>query len=439
MNGQIDDERGSILLEALVSGILLVIAAVGVFSAFEAGTRASAEERHRAQAEGLAQADLARLRTMRISALANLHQTKVVTIEKTAYTVESEAAFQTDSTGTASCAKASAKADYIMVKSTITWPSLGSREPVEEQSLVAPPNGSISAHSGSLAVQIENAENGGVQGVELNGTGAGVFAGVTGANGCAIFGDLPAGNYTLNVSGPSLVDKNGEAPKPQSTSVVEESTNTLALQYDFGGSVTAKFQTRVDGELVPSSADSVVAFNSGMQKAKAFGTLGTRSAEVTATPLFPFTSAYSVYAGTCEQNDPSLTGKESLPESAIAEPVVSAKGTTTVTIELPALHLTSWSGTQAEPGTPVSGAEVKVADVKCTPEKPAVRTFTTNAEGELPDPGLPFSTYDVCVSDGTKHVSVAELDVPAKVEEMTVGTTLSVFLGASGAEIGKCP
>jgi hypothetical protein len=31
---QIENERGSILLEALVSGILLVITAVGVFSAF---------------------------------------------------------------------------------------------------------------------------------------------------------------------------------------------------------------------------------------------------------------------------------------------------------------------------------------------------------------------------------------------------------------------
>lgn len=433
------DERGSILLEALVSGVMLVITAVGVFSAFDAGTRASADERHRAQAEGLAQADLARLRTMRISALSNLRETKTVTIEKTPYTVESAAEYETDKTGTASCAKGTASADYIQIRSTISWPSIGSREPVVEQSLVAPPNGSVSAKSGSLAVQIENAENGGVEGVGLSGSGAGTFSGVTGSNGCAIFGDLPAGNYTLTLSGASLVDKNGEAPKPQSTSVVEESTNTLALQYDFGGSVAAKFETRVNGELVPSHADSIVAFNSGMQTAKAFGTPGTLASEVTATPLFPFTSAYSVYAGTCIENDPSLEGKEALPESAIAEPIVSAKETTPVTIELPALHLTAWSGTEAEPGGRVEGAQVKVSDTKCTPEKPTVRTFTTNAQGELPDPGLPFSTYTVCVANGGKHVSVSGLKVPANAEEMAAGTTLSVFLGASGAETGACP
>lgn len=432
---QKDSEQGSILLEALVSGILLVITAVGVFSAFDSGTRASAEERHRAQAEGLAQADLARLRTMRISALSNLLQTKVVTIEKTPYTVESAAEYQTDKTGTTSCKAGTASADYIQIRSTIRWPSLGSRAPVVEQSLVAPPNGSVSAKSGSLAVQIEDAANEGVEGVGLTGAGAGTFSGVTGSNGCAVFGDLPAGNYTLTLTGASLVDKNGEAPKPQSTSVVEESTNTLALQYDFGGTVAVSFQTRVGGVLVPSSADSVVAFNSGMQKAKAFGTPGTPKAEVSATPLFPFTSAYSVYAGTCKEDNPG----EAAPESAIGEPIVSPKATTAVTIELPALHLAAWSGTEAAPGTPVEGAQVKVTDTKCAVEAPDVRTFTTNAKGELPDPGLPFSTYSVCVAGGGKHVSVASLSVPAKVEEMSAGTTLNVFLGASGAEPGGCP
>lgn len=436
--GQIGGEQGSFLLEALVSGILLVITAVGVFSAFEAGTRSTAEERHRAQAEGLAQADLARLRTMRISALSNLLQTKVVTIEKTPYTVESAAEYQTDKAGTTSCKAGESSADYVEISSTITWPSIGSRAPLVEQSLVAPPNGSVSAKSGSLAIQVEDAENGGVQGVGLNGAGAGTFSGVTGSNGCAIFGDLPAGNYTLTLSGSSLVDRNGEAPKPQSTSVVEESTNTLALQYDFGGKVAASFQTRVGGVLTPSKVDSMIAFNSGMQKAKAFGTPGTPSKEVTATPLFPFTSAYSVYAGTCKENDPTLAGELNL-ESVIAEPVVSAGATMPVTIELPALRLTAWSGTEVAPGTPVEGAQVKVADTKCALESPDIRVYTTNSKGELPDPGLPFSTYSVCVSKGGKRVNVAGLSVPANPEKVEAGTTLNVFLGSSGALSGECP
>lgn len=287
---QTRDERGSVLIEVLVSAILLVITAVGVFGAFDAGTRSTAEQRHRAQADGLAQADLARLRTMRISDLSNLLETKVVTIDGTPYTIQSIASFEEDSTGTASCENGEPKADYIQIRSTVTWPSIGNRAPVVAQSLVAPPNGSISAESGSLAVQIVDAEDAGIEGVGLTGTGAGAFNGVTGSNGCAIFGNLPDGEYTLAVSGPTLIDRDGKLPQAQSTSVVAESTNTVVLQYDEPGDVTAKFETRVGGKLAPSSADAIVAFNSGMTVARVFGAPGTPQAEVTATPLFPFTS-----------------------------------------------------------------------------------------------------------------------------------------------------
>lgn len=112
-----------------------------------------------------------------------------------------------------------------------------------------------------------------------------------------------------------------------------------------------------------------------------------------------------------------------------------------MTIELPALHLTVRSGTGAEsPGTPVEGATVKVVDTKCTPEKPLLRTFTTNAEGALPDPGLPYSTYDVCVSDGVRHISSSGVAVPSDPEDLEAGAELEVFyLGDPEAPAGACP
>lgn len=461
---RIENERGSILIEALVSAVILVITAVGVFSAFEAGTRASAEERHRAQAEGLAQADIARLRTMRISALVNLHETKSVTVEKTPYTVDSVATFQTDENGTASCKDGEASADYVEIRSTVSWPTLGSRKPVVQSSLVAPPNGSVSADSGTLAVQIENAELGGVPNVWLSGTGDGTFSGVTGENGCAIFGDLPAGNYTLTLSGGSLVEKNGNPPEPIATSVVKESTNTLVLQYDFGGSIEADFETTVDEELIPSSAASIVAYNSGMLLPKVFGAPGEPQMEVTATPLFPFASAYSVYAGSCKKDAPPV----GVPEGTVGEAIVSPKEASPVTILLPPLHLTVWSGVdETNQGEPIEGARVTVTDAECIAEDEETgigdptQTYTTDAEGHLPDPGLPFSSYDVCASAGGTHVEQGGVPVPephgveeeveeepeAEEEEAPVneyeepqrGTTLNLYLQSAEAESGECP
>jgi len=438
---RIESEQGSIVIEVLVSAVLLTIAAVGVFKAFDAGTRLTGEQRHRAQAHGLAQADLARLRTMRISALSNLVQTKVVRVQDTPYTIESAAIFQTDSTGTASCDTGSASADYIEIRSTISWPSIGDRPPVVVQSLVAPPNGSISTKSGSLAVQIVNAEGEGIENVVLTGTGTKAFSGLTGPNGCAVFGNLPAGQYTLELSGPVLYDENGKAPQPQPTSVVAESTNTLVLQYDQPGDIEASFQTYVKGALVPSSADAVMIFNSGMDLAKAFGTPGTPHEKVTATPLFPFSSAYAVYAGTCEGNNPAQGG-ESVPAGTVGEAIVSANGTTPVTVLLPALYLTVWSGTDAEDpeNAPVAGAVVKVTDTKCDEEKPVVRAYTANAQGGLPDPGLPFSTYDVCATDGERHIEASGVPVPFTHEDVEAGTELDVYLeDPVSSEPGPCP
>ena len=237
-----------------------------------------------------------------------------------------------------------------------------------------------------------------------------------------------------------LIDKNGEAPKPVETSVVEESTATLVLQYDFGGTIKAKFQTWVGGVLVPSSGDSVVVFNSHMQQPKAFGTPGTAQEKVTATPVFPFASPYVVYAGSCQKDDPG----EAALEDAVAEGTVSAKGTTEVTLKLPPLNLTAWSGSEAEPGKAIEGATVKVEDTQCAAElkegeEATPRIYATDAEGHLPDPGLPYSDYSVCVSSEGKHVNVSSVAVPANVEKPEAGETLNVFLGSTAAIAGECP
>jgi hypothetical protein len=177
-----------------------------------------------------------------------------------------------------------------------------------------------------------------------------------------------------------------------------------------------------------------------MKVARAFGTPGTPQEEVTATPLFPFTSTYSIFAGTCAGNNPGLVS-ESTPPGAVADALVTPGGSTPATIELPALHLTVWSGADAEDpeNIPVEGATVKLSDTKCEEGKPVVRTFTTTAQGGLPDPGLPFSAYDVCVSDGERHVSVPGVEVPFDPEDMRAGTDLAVYLGEPGAETGACP
>ena len=97
-------------------------------------------------------------------------------------------------------------------------------------------------------------------------------------------------------------------------------------------------------------------FNTGMTGAKAFGTLGTQAATVTASPLFPFASPDTVYAGSCTGNNPNPADDPNSPGvPATASVVIPSGGNATATIQLPALNLKVWSGSSpVVPGSPIN-------------------------------------------------------------------------------------
>jgi Tfp pilus assembly protein PilV len=426
-------EAGFTIVEVLVSALVVVMVALATFGAITTAGRATSETRHRAQAYGIAQQDQARMRTFKVSNLSNYSATSTVTVDNTPYTVVSQGEFVTDSTGTQTCS-GSASPDYISISSTITWPSMGSRPSVVMKSIVSPPNGSIAADRGALAVKAVTSRNLPLSGVRITGSGPAAFTDVTDVNGCVLFGNLPAGSYSLTPSSSTtIVDKNGDAPKVQATSVVAQSTNTLTLQYDRPGTIPTTFTTRQapNGTIVASSADTVMVFNSGMTVAKKFGTVGTRLATVNATPLFPFVSPDTVYAGACVGNNPTAAAPLApLAANSVAVPV---NGTVAASVQIPALYLPVMSGTSsAVPGTPVVNGRVTITDRNCANVK---RIAATNATGNLADPGLPYSAYDICADNGTRRQTASNVAV----KDLAVGTSLAMYLSGTGSVAGTCP
>ena len=177
--------------------------------------------------------------------------------------------------------------------------------------MISPPNGSLVPNTGSLLVQIDDADSTGISGVSLTGSGAGSFSGTTGTTGCVLWRNLPAGTYTMTAGGAAtgMVDPDGVAPTGETVSVVDQATNTVNLQYDSPGSIPVTFTTRRQSDdaivsTLPSGAvkaDSLIAFNTGMTAGpKRFGTPGTFASSITASGLFPFSSPVSVYAGLCQ-------------------------------------------------------------------------------------------------------------------------------------------
>lgn len=414
-------------MEVVISAVLVVLIAVGVLGGLDSAGRASAEERHRAQAHALAQADQARMRAMSISDLSGFAQVRTVVDDGARYTIDSGTQYVSDETGTSSCEPGVASADYIQITSTVTWATMDTRPPVVSKSIIAPPNSSVTANSGALALSVVDSESNGIAGITISGTGPKNFSAVTGPTGCIIVGNLPAGNYSVTPSVGSRVNKDGLGSQATTTSVTAQSTNTVVLQYDQPGSIPVTFTTRVSGSLVASAANGIVAFHTGMTVARTFGPgLGaTPVSQITATPLFPFTSPYTVYAGSCVGNNPDPAGTRDpaiLP--ALADVIVPRGGSAAAVVQLPALHLTVYSGTgAASPGAPQPSPVVRIRSETC-PSAPW-RTLPTNALGQLQNPGLPWGSYSVCaqnVNGNRRHLVTG-----VSVRDLTAGTAMALY------------
>jgi type II secretory pathway pseudopilin PulG len=458
------EESGFALIETMVSAMLLIIVAVGVFTAFDSGTRATAEERHRAQAHGLADDDQARIRSLPTqcptssqsctTAVESLltPQSRVVTLDGTQYTIVSRAQFATENTSTNPCTAGVGSRDYLQISSTVTWPSKGNRPAVVASGLVPIPR------RGTLLVNVVDRDNDPVSGVGVSGTGPASFSGTTGQAGCVRWTNLRPSppNYAMTVSGGGRVDQDGNpppgnAPTPtQTVSVGADSSTTLDLLLDFPGSIQPiTFRTRnYSNTLVNTSTDAVTVFNTGMSSAKSFGTPGSPATSLSASGLFPFTSPYAVYAGLCAQNNPGTgVGLASVtvnPGQAVAP---------SAPLQIPALQLTVRDGSSStSPGAAEPSAVVRVEDTGCpdTPTTGFKRSIgPTNSSGQLPNPGLPYGSYQVCADSNivylgnTYHVfnyvrSGSSIEnVP--VQNLSAGTPRTIYLTGTGVQLGTCP
>ncbi len=428
------DERGIALPELLVSAIVLALIAGATISSLIAIGTTSSQERFRAQAQAIAQADQVRVRAMKISDLANSYShTRTVRNGPTTFTVTSTAQFVTEANpATTSCTENTSNTDYIKVQSSVTWGSIGGRPPVTLASLIAPPTGSTAPTRGSLQVSVTNAAGAPRSGVAIAGSGPTTFSGTTASNGCIIFGNLPVGTYTVTPTLAGVVDPNGLAPAPQTVDVIGQSTTTVALQYDTPGRITANFRVRIygtSGTIAPNQqARGIMVYNTGMQTPRFFGSGTMLTSQTTSTTLFPFTSPQAVYAGSCAANNPSSgAGIVSTPltPGQVINPLTPA-------IQLFPLYLDVYRGSTAT-GAKSVGANVRIEDLDCPG---VVYNFVTNASGQLPLPGLPFSDYEVCVrgpsTSGTRRVLVASVAVKS-----LLGTQLNVAL-APGSTTLQC-
>jgi type II secretory pathway pseudopilin PulG len=482
-------EAGFTLIEVLASAVIVVLVSASAMIALSGVTRNSYDDRVRSEAQALAQQNENKLRGFNINELSNLNKTlPAITLDGTQFTIKESATYVTDSTGNPSCTNPSA--DYLQTTSTVTWPRMDGAAPVTVTGQLTPTVGSISSNAGGLAVSATNATGGGDAGMNVALTGTSTASGATAADGCDLFGDLPAGAYTASVTPPSgtYVDgKTGQAvtasnPDVASTTVSAGTTPaSLPFRLDVPGTITASFT-----DLFPSGSGltapvtptvpALLAFNTNMNGVQyrvctlADGltcpAVGNADAsfpasdwtgsggQVQANTLFPYTSPYSVYAGTCTNDNPNLVSGGSVADKPAT---VTAGGNANVSLALPALVVKVYTGTSGSPGAEEalpSGWHVALTDTGCNvnyssannsgaslpagqaalPLNASYPNLGANDTGILEYPGMPYGNYTACIDNGSKKVVTT---LPANTGN---GQVVSLYAGSvpSSATSGTC-
>lgn len=423
------------MIEVLVSALIVVIVGGAVLTTLQATARSAGDSRQRSIAQAIAQEDQARLRSMRISSLNRLDQTYPVTLDDITFSVNSTGVFVNNTSGTASCTSGESSADYVRVTSTVTWPSIGKRPEVMMQSIVSPSNGSLDPGHGTLTFSAINAAGLPLPGVGISGGGPANFSGTTDASGCANFADLPAGNYTVTPTAAGLVDKFGKPPATLNPSpgVIPSGTNTMQLQYDQPGTLEVGFEHRVGSstEFKASSQRSIAIFNAGtgLSSPTFVSAPGSSPAlAIKSGSLFPFTSKYAVYAGSCKDNNPNPESNPLAPGAeAVTGITVLPGGAMKGMVKLPALNLL----------VKKSGAATAIK-VKITGTCSFSREYA-GTTGTALEVGLPWGSYSICAQIGSGF-SATRKSVPGSVavNALAAATAREIDFG-SGTSSGNCP
>jgi type II secretory pathway pseudopilin PulG len=438
-------EEGFIIIEVLVSAIILALVAGAVLTLITATTRSAANQRNRSVAYDLAQQDQARMRTLRLTLLNGYVETAHPKVDGTEYTVVSHGDYLDNPHGTLTCATAGGNPDYIQLTSTVSDPGV-LRTPVVIRSIVSPSDGSIEGGTrGMIVVRVTNAAEKPVEGVEASLSDGKVTR--TESEGCATFAELPVSppNYTLTMKGNGLITPEGLTETTTSVAVAATPASEVKGRWDWPGKLEPEFVYTEPGTggLRPAPVDSMWISNtgSGAFPPRPYGTPGgTRSAKLLATPLYPFPSKYTVYAGSCESNNPDPKS-EGINKLGLASIEVPPKGEVKPRIYVPALELTVEDST----GHPVANATVTVTDSNAACKfgsNPAKRVYKTNLGGHLSstetgptEAGLPFGSYNVCASAQiSRELWSVKTTTPVEVKNYTGGTVLHLKLAKGGSE-----
>jgi Tfp pilus assembly protein PilV len=425
-----------VLIEVMVGAVVLSIASIAILNGLDGAQSAGAKNKARSIQSTLAQQDIERMRSLPLNVLDALNQTRQVNVAGVDYTVVSRTDWVSDSGGPVNCSDTRAQAEYLKLSSAVSSPATGAT-PVTETGLLTPTVGQLSDTSGTATVQLVNRSNVPIAGVGVSLTGASSQSATTNALGCAVFGYIPSGTYSVTVTG--YVTMESDHPATSAMQVYPGRASFKPMQVDRPATLRANFAKpalQTFGTTV-ARASAITVKNANLPGAAKVFT-GSLGASLDAGELYPFLDGVGVYAGSCAKNDPSgYPGQDAYFQTSGRGSVALSPGQAlaAVTVEMPTLRVIV---KRSNNGSFSRSRVIITPIVSDGCGSTAVYSFqdNTNTATHNHDAVAPFGTYQVCADDNSRFVvipSVALTAAPALANKSIIATVPT--FGSSGT----CP
>lgn len=446
-------DSGFMLIEVLVSAMLVAVIVVGLLNGFDAASNATTDQRLHADASLLAAQSQEELRSDPINTLSPLEHTPHVytqTIGNQTFTVTERTKFiegasegeNEECTATTSGAS-NTSSGYLKIISEVSWHEL---QASTARKLVTRSIVTGKRPGDALEVDVNNGGSP-AQPVE----GASVIASglttATGAQGCAVYNfqtEKEPESTTATVSKTGWVTPSGATEfKSGSITLVPNLVTHYPIELGQAGAILGEFTNQKK----PVTGDTFVAYNTGMNLAPNFELGGTNSTYATstysstaqtATNLFPFSTAWAVYAGNCPADNPEGASGGSVH----TEPVTVIGGATTkiaVPISYTKLEVYTGSSSTKKESLTTAKDEVKITEPECASSIPDNGTTANNVHqqylngsGALTNPYQPYGKHKLCLYDRTEKKTYTT----EATNSSEAGTTATIYLKASSGTSG---
>jgi prepilin-type N-terminal cleavage/methylation domain-containing protein len=304
------DEAGFTLVELMMALLLLAILLTSTAYAAIQGMKLNRDEQDRQVAADIGSGVLQQTEATALTAAgfttvsATVNTPSVTTQADSGVTYTSTETSEWESQGQNSSVCKSGTNVGLILRVTVTtkWSSSGF---VSESTLLAPPNGTLNASSGSVPVLVQATDGTPQSGITVTLTPTGSTPGspasiTTGSDGCAFFANLAQGTYNATAQSSGGVSIT-ESPTYISSLTVNGSLGTTVnVYYMTAGSIVPTFglTSPPPASGMPVSIDNP---SQGLNPPTNIFTFGPGTPVL--TPVYP--SVYIVFAGSCTDADPN--------------------------------------------------------------------------------------------------------------------------------------